>query len=48
LFIRTALRRPSFSSSVAVKSVSARLLAMSSRPSVSVRRIGSLTALMML
>jgi hypothetical protein len=48
LFIRTALRRPSLSSSDAVKSVNARALAMSSRPSVSVSRIGSVTALMML
>ena len=48
LFMRTAPRRPSLSSSDAVNSVSARALAMSSRPSVSVRRIGSLTALMML
>ncbi len=48
LFIRTAPRRPSLSSSVAVKSVSARAFAVSSRPSVSVSRIGSVTALMML
>jgi hypothetical protein len=48
LFMRTALRRPSLSSSVAVNSVSARVLAMRRRPSVSVSRIGSLTALMML
>jgi hypothetical protein len=48
LFIRTAPRRPSLSSSVAVNSDKARLFAMSRRPSVSVSRIGSLTALMML
>ena len=38
----------SLSSSPAVNNVSARALAMSSRPSVSVKRIGSVTALMML
>jgi hypothetical protein len=48
LFMRTAPRRPSLSSSDAVNSVSARAFAISSRPSASVSRIGSVTALMML
>ena len=48
LFSPTARRHPSLASSGAEKSFSARVFAMSSRPSVSVRRIGSVTALMML
>jgi hypothetical protein len=48
LFSRTAPRRPSLSSSDAVNSVRARVFAISSRPSVSVSRMGSVTALMML
>ena len=46
LFNSTARRRPSLSSSLAANSFSARELATIRRPSVSVSRIGSVTALM--
>jgi hypothetical protein len=46
LLSSTARRRPSLSSSVAANSFSAREFATISRPSVSVRRMGSVTALM--
>ena len=48
LLSATARRRPSLSSSVAASSFSARALATVIRPSVSVNKIGSVTALMML
>ena len=48
LFSAAARRQPSLASSGAANSFSAWLLAMISLPSVSVSRIGSVTALMML
>ena len=46
LFSVTACRRPSLWSSSAASSVSARELAMMIRPSASVNKMGSVTALM--
>ena len=48
LFSATARRRPSLWSSSVASSASARALAMMIRPSLSVSKIGSVTALMML